>query len=48
VRTELVHLAVIQSLTPHPVQMHRQFARHRHLRSSDFQRATKPKTIPCS
>ena len=31
VRTELVQLAVVQSLTPHPVQMHRQFARHCHL-----------------
>src|SRR5579864_6698153 len=31
VRTELVHLAVIQPLTPHPVQMHRQLPRHRDL-----------------
>ena len=26
VRTELLHLAVVQTLTPHPVQMHRQKA----------------------
>ena len=31
VRTELDPLTVIQSLTPHPVQMHRKFAFH-----SDF------------
>jgi hypothetical protein len=28
VRTELVKLAVVIALTPHPVQMHRQLARH--------------------
>jgi len=31
VRTELLHLAIIQSLAPHPVQMHRQFPRHGYL-----------------
>ena len=30
-RTELLHLTVVSALTPHPVQMHRQLARHRHL-----------------
>jgi hypothetical protein len=32
VRTELLHLAVIEALTPHPVQMHRQLPRHRYFR----------------
>ena len=32
VRTELFKLAVVQSLTPHPVQMHRQLSSHRYLR----------------
>src|SRR5580658_5646836 len=32
VRTELFKLTVIQTLTPHPVQMHRQLASHRYLR----------------
>src|SRR5207248_4211643 len=32
VRTELVPLAIVQPLTPHPVQMHRQLASHRDLR----------------
>ena len=32
VRTELVQLAVVQPLTPHPVQMHRQLASHGHVR----------------
>ena len=32
VRTELVQLAVVQPLTPHPVQMHRQLASHGYLR----------------
>jgi hypothetical protein len=31
VRTELLQLAIIQSLAPHPVQMHRQFTGHRNL-----------------
>jgi CheY-like chemotaxis protein len=31
VRTELLPLAVIAALAPHPVQMHRQFPRHRDL-----------------
>ena len=31
VRTELLQLAVVAALTPHPVQMHRQFARHGYL-----------------
>ena len=31
VRTELVQLAVVQSLTPHPVQMYRQLPSHGHL-----------------
>src|SRR5580698_5156930 len=31
VRTELLHLAVIETLAPHPVQMHRQLSRHRYL-----------------
>src|SRR5271170_5179041 len=31
VRTELDQLTVIQSLAPHPVQMHRKFASHRDL-----------------
>ena len=31
VRTELFQLAVVPALTPHPVQMHRQLAGHRHL-----------------
>jgi hypothetical protein len=30
VRTELVQLAVIPALPPHPVQMYRQFPRHRY------------------
>jgi len=32
VRTELFELTVIPTLTPHPVQMHRQFPSHRHFR----------------
>ena len=32
VRTELMQLAVVQPLTPHPVPMHRQLASHRYLR----------------
>jgi hypothetical protein len=32
VRTELLHLAVVPALTPHPVQMHCQLPRHRYLR----------------
>ena len=32
VRTEILHLAIVQTLAPHPVQMHRQFARHRYFR----------------
>ena len=28
VRTELLQLAVVATLAPHPVQMHRQLARH--------------------
>jgi hypothetical protein len=32
VRTELVPLAIVQPLTPHPVQMHRQLPSHRDLR----------------
>ncbi len=31
VRTELLQLAVVMALAPHPVQMHRQFPSHRHL-----------------
>ena len=31
VRTELLHLAVVPALAPHPVQMHRQLPRHRYL-----------------
>src|SRR5579871_2353492 len=31
VRTELLHLTVVEALTPHPVQMHRQLSRHRYL-----------------
>ena len=31
VRTELLHLAVLAALTPHPVQMHRQLPRHGYL-----------------
>jgi len=31
VRTELLQLAVVASLAPHPVQMHRQLPRHRYL-----------------
>ncbi len=31
VRTELNELTVIPALAPHPVQVHRQFARHRYL-----------------
>jgi uncharacterized protein YbjT (DUF2867 family) len=30
-RTELLQLAVVLALPPHPVQMHRQLPRHRHL-----------------
>ncbi len=33
VRTELVHLAVVASLTPHPVQMYRQLPCHRYFRN---------------
>jgi hypothetical protein len=33
VRTELMQLAVIAALAPHPVQMHRQLPRHRNDRS---------------
>ena len=32
VRTELVQLAVVAALTPHPVQMHGQLSRHRDFR----------------
>ena len=32
VRTELFKLTVVQSLTPHPVQMNRQLSGHRDLR----------------
>jgi len=32
VRTELVQLAIVPALAPHPVQMHRQLAGHRYLR----------------
>ncbi len=32
VRTELLQLAVVAALTPHPVQMHRQLPCHRYLR----------------
>jgi hypothetical protein len=32
VRTELFELVVVSALAPHPVQMHRQFARHRYFR----------------
>jgi hypothetical protein len=32
VRTELLHFGVIPSSTPHPVQLDRQFPRHRYLR----------------
>ena len=32
VRTELLELTVVLALAPHPVQMHRQFARHGNLR----------------
>jgi len=32
VRTELRRLAVVATLTPHPIQMHRQLPRHRHFR----------------
>ena len=31
VRTELLPLAVVAALAPHPVQMHRQFPRHGYL-----------------
>ena len=31
VRTELLQRAVVASLAPHPVQMHRQFPRHGYL-----------------
>ena len=31
VRTELVYLAIVQALAPHPVQMYRQLAGHRYL-----------------
>jgi len=31
VRTELLQLAVVAALAPHPVQMHRQFPRHGYL-----------------
>src|SRR5690349_16089332 len=31
VRTELLQLAVVPTLPPHPVQMHRQLPRHRYL-----------------
>src|SRR5437868_9898471 len=31
VRTELLQLAVVIPLPPHPLQMHRQFSRHRYL-----------------
>ena len=31
VRTELLHLTVVETLAPHPVQMHRQLSRHRYL-----------------
>ena len=33
VRTELHKLTVVQTLAPHPVQMHRQLASHRYLRN---------------
>jgi len=32
VRTELLHLTVVEALPPHPVQMHRQLSRHRYFR----------------
>ena len=32
VRTELFKLTVVQSLAPHPVQVHRQLSGHRYLR----------------
>ena len=32
VRTELLRLAVVATLTPHPVQMHGQLPRHRYFR----------------
>jgi len=32
VRTELFQLTVIPALTPHPIQMYRQFPGHRYLR----------------
>jgi hypothetical protein len=32
VRTELLRLAIVATLAPHPVQMHCQFPRHRHFR----------------
>jgi hypothetical protein len=32
VRTELFELVVVAALPPHPVQMHRQLAGHRHFR----------------
>jgi hypothetical protein len=32
VRTELLHMAVVAALTPHPVQMHRQLPCHRDFR----------------
>ena len=32
VRTELLHLAVLAALTPHPVQMHRQLSRYGYFR----------------
>ena len=34
VRTELLRLAVVAALTPHPVQMHGQLPRHRYFRDS--------------
>ena len=36
VRTELPQLLVIPSSAPHPVQAHRELARHRHLRDATF------------
>jgi hypothetical protein len=33
VRTELLRLAVVAALTPHPVQMHRQLSCHRYFRN---------------
>ena len=33
VRTELFKLTVVQTLTPHPVQMNRQFSGHRYFRN---------------